>query len=144
MTTIHRFITDVTLFAPLFLRVKDYFKCGDVLREKIVKEFPACYESRCFITVVTGTRQWSLLSDWQILSTSPHPVCLKSVLILSFHLQPCFPCSLNPSGISVTSSAQLSGPRLQEQPLLFHVMRLTRFSTQFLGHSKRNAHLQRP
>jgi len=53
---------------------------------QLVKKFPAFYGTRRFITVFTTIRHWFLSSANWIQSTPSHPVHLRSILILPFHL----------------------------------------------------------
>jgi hypothetical protein len=68
------------------------------LLEKLLKNFPAFYWTRRFIVVLTRARHWSLFSARSIQSVPPHPISLRSILILSTHLRLDLPSGLFPSG----------------------------------------------
>ena len=63
---------------------------------QLVKEFPAFYGTRRFITALTSARHQSWASSIQ--STHPHPTSRRSILILSSHLCLGLPSGLLPSG----------------------------------------------
>jgi hypothetical protein len=48
--------------------------------------------------VLTKALHWCLASAWSIQSISPHPIFLRSIIILSYHLHLGLPSSLFPSG----------------------------------------------
>jgi hypothetical protein len=52
-----------------------------------LKNFPACYETRNFITIFTRALYWSLSWARSIQSIPSHPISLRSILILSTHLR---------------------------------------------------------
>ena len=54
---------------------------------QLVKNFPAFYGTRRFITAVTSARHFSLSWASSIQLTPPHPSSWISILILSFHLR---------------------------------------------------------
>jgi len=51
------------------------------------QEIPHFYGNRRLITVFTRAQHWSLFWARQIQSTPFHPISIKSILILSFHLR---------------------------------------------------------
>jgi hypothetical protein len=63
-----------------------------------LKNFPAFYGTRRFITVFTRTLQWSLSWARSTQSTPSHPISLRSILILSTHLRLGLPSGLLHSG----------------------------------------------
>ena len=65
---------------------------------QLVKKFPAFHGTRRFITVLTSVRHLSLSRASPIQSTYPHPISLRSTLILSTHLRIGLPSGLFPSG----------------------------------------------
>ena len=78
---------------------------------QLVKEFPAFYGTRRFITALTSFRHPSLSWASPTQSTYPQPTSWKSILILSTHLRLGLPSGLFPSGFSTrTLYAPLSSP----------------------------------
>jgi len=67
---------------------------------QLVKRYPIFYEYRRFLTVFKGTRHCSLPWPSRIQSTNVHPIFLRSILILSFHLCLDLPSGLFPSGFA--------------------------------------------
>ena len=65
---------------------------------QLVKNFSAFYGTRRFIIALTSLRQPSLSWASPIQSTYPHPISLRSILILSTHLRLGLPSGLFPSG----------------------------------------------
>ena len=65
---------------------------------RVVKKFPAFYETRRFITALTSARHLSLSCVSPIQSTYPHPTSWRAILILSTHLRLGLPSGLFPSG----------------------------------------------
>jgi hypothetical protein len=65
---------------------------------QILKNYPAFYGTRRFITGSTRALYWSLSWDSSIQSIPSHYISLRSVLILSTHLRPGIYNSLFPSG----------------------------------------------
>jgi hypothetical protein len=63
-----------------------------------LKNFPAFYENRRFITVFTKYLHWSLSWARLIQSIPTHPISLRSILTLSTHLRLRLPSGLFPSG----------------------------------------------
>jgi hypothetical protein len=66
---------------------------------QLLKNFPAFYRTRKFITVFTRARHWSLFWARSIQFIQSHPISLRSILILSTHLRLGLPSGLFPSGI---------------------------------------------
>jgi hypothetical protein len=71
----------------------DWPAWSTVLLEKLtvaqlVKEFPALYGNRSFITVFPRRRHWSLSWARWIQCAPSHPSSLRSILVLSSHLRP--------------------------------------------------------
>jgi hypothetical protein len=65
---------------------------------ELLKNFQALYVTQKFIIVFTTARTFSPSSACWIQSTPSHPISLRSVLILSFHLCLGFQSGLIPSG----------------------------------------------
>jgi hypothetical protein len=65
---------------------------------QLLKNFPTFYGTRRFITVFTRALHWYLSWARSIQSVSPHPICLRSILILSTHLCLGIPSIHFPSG----------------------------------------------
>jgi hypothetical protein len=66
---------------------------------QLLKNFPACYGIRRFITVFTRALHRSLFWARSIQSIPSHPIYLRSILILFTHLRLGLPSGLFPSGI---------------------------------------------
>jgi hypothetical protein len=64
---------------------------------QILKNFPTFYGTRSFITVFTRALYWSLSWARSIQSIPPHPISLRSILILSSRLRLGLPSGLFPS-----------------------------------------------
>jgi hypothetical protein len=62
------------------------------------QEITPFHGNRTFITVFTRARHWSLFWTRWIQSTPSHPITLRYILILSFHLRLDLPCGHFPSG----------------------------------------------
>ena len=78
---------------------------------QLVKQFPAFYGTRRFITVLTSVCHLSLSWVNPIQSTYPHPTSWRSILILPTHLRLGLPSGLFPSGFPTkTLYAPLSSP----------------------------------
>jgi hypothetical protein len=79
-----------------------YLRSWALLEEPLtgqpLKNFPASHATRRFNTVITRALQWSLSWALSIQSTPSHPICLRSILILSTHLRLDLPSGLFPSG----------------------------------------------
>jgi hypothetical protein len=67
---------------------------------QLLKNFPTFYGTRRFITVFTRALHWSLSLARSIQSIPPHPISVRSILILSTHLHLGLPGGLLPSGLS--------------------------------------------
>jgi hypothetical protein len=65
---------------------------------QLLKNFPAFYGTRRFITVFTRALHWSRSWARSIQSIPSHPIPLRSILILSTHLRLGLPSGLFPSG----------------------------------------------
>jgi hypothetical protein len=63
-----------------------------------LKNFPAFYGTRKFITAFTRALHWSLSLARSIQSIPSHPISLRSILILSTHLRLGLPSGIFPSG----------------------------------------------
>jgi hypothetical protein len=63
-----------------------------------LKNFPALYGTRRFITALTRALHWSLSWVRLIQSIPSYPISLRSILILSTHLRVGLPSGLFPSG----------------------------------------------
>jgi hypothetical protein len=91
-------------FLPLaFCRPQVTHSWSWALLEKLkivqpLKNFPAFYRTRRFITVFTRALHWSISWAWSIQSIPFHPISLRSTLILFTHLRLCLPNDLLPSG----------------------------------------------
>jgi hypothetical protein len=67
---------------------------------QLLKNFPAFYGTRRFITVFTRALHWSLFWARSIQSIPYHPISLRSILKLSTYLRLGLPSGLFPSGDS--------------------------------------------
>jgi hypothetical protein len=67
---------------------------------QLLKNFPAFYGTRRFITVFTRVLHWFLSWARSIQSIPSHPISLRSKLILSTHLHLGLPSGHFPSGFS--------------------------------------------
>jgi hypothetical protein len=65
---------------------------------QLLKNFPTFYGTRKFITVFARALHWSLSWARLIQYIPPHPISLRSILILSSHLRLGLPSGLFPSG----------------------------------------------
>jgi hypothetical protein len=65
---------------------------------QLLKNFPAFYGTRRFITVFTRALYWSISWARSIQSIPSHPISLRSILILSTHLRLGLPSGLFHSG----------------------------------------------
>jgi hypothetical protein len=83
---------------------------------QLLKNFPAFYGTRRFITVITRAIHWSLSWAKSIQSTPSHPISQRSILISSTHLRLGLPSGLFRSGfpINILYAFLLS-------PLVLHV-----------------------
>jgi hypothetical protein len=81
---------------------------------QLVKEFPAFYGTRRFITAFTSARHLSLSWASSIHSLPPHPTSWRSILILSSQIRLVLPSGLFPSGFPTKS---LYTPRLSPYAL---------------------------
>ena len=88
-----------------------------------VKEFPAFYGTRMFITAFTSARHLSLSWASSIQSIPPHPTSWISILISSSHLCLGLPSGLYPSSFLPKHSIRLSSPPyvLHDLPILFSI-----------------------
>jgi len=66
----------------------------------LVKKFPAFYRIRRFITVFTRACHWFLSWARCVQSTAFHPLSLRYILILSYHLRLGLPSGLLSSGFA--------------------------------------------
>jgi hypothetical protein len=114
---------------------------GNSLLEKLkgfrlVKKFPAFYETRKFITAVTSACKLSLSWASSIQSVPPHPTSWRYILILSSHLRLGFPSGLFPSGFSTKALYSSPQPNMRYMPRSYtHLNRL--FNSY---QSRRNTH----
>jgi hypothetical protein len=94
---------------------------------QLLKNFPAFYGTRRFITVLTEDLHWPLSSDRSTQSTPSHPISLRSILILTTHLWLGLPSGLFPSGFPTDIlHALLFAPFVQ------HALPFTSFLTRSL------------
>jgi hypothetical protein len=75
------------------------YLCSWAFLEKLpivqpLKNFPAFYWTRRYITVFTRPLHWSLFWARSIQSIPPHPISLRSILILATHLSLGLPSGL--------------------------------------------------
>jgi hypothetical protein len=63
----------------------------------LVKKLPTFYGNRRFITVFTRARHWSLFWARLIHSTPSHPISLRFILLLLYHIRQGHPIGLFPS-----------------------------------------------
>ena len=102
---------------------------------QLVKNFPAFYGTRRFITALTSVRHLSLSCASPIQSTYPHPTCWRSILI-STHLRLGLPSGLFPSGFPTkTLYAPLSSPIRATCPV--HLILLDFITRTILGEEYR-------
>jgi hypothetical protein len=74
-------IVDKKEILLIYLRSSALLKKRPIVR--LLKNFPAFYGTRKFFTVFTRAFQWSLSWARSIQAIPPHPVSLRSILILS-------------------------------------------------------------
>ena len=87
---------------------------------QLVKNFPAFYGTRRFITAFTSFRHPSLSWASPIQSTCPQPTSWRSILILSTHLRLGLPRGLFPSGFPTRTLYAPSPPyEPHAQPISF-------------------------
>jgi hypothetical protein len=84
---------------------------------QLLKNFPAFYGTRRFITVFTRALHWSLSCARSIQYIPSHPISLRSILILSTHLRLGLQSCLFPSGFSTKILNASSSPSI-----LLHVL----------------------
>jgi hypothetical protein len=71
---------------------------------QLLKNFPAFYGTRRFITMFTRALHWSLSWATSIQSIPSHPISLRSISILFTHLRLGFPSGRFPSGFPTNLS----------------------------------------
>jgi hypothetical protein len=80
---------------------------------QLLKKIPTFYGTRRFITVFKRALRWSLSWARSIQFTPTHPISLRSILILSYHLWLGRPSGLLPCGVPTkTLYAFLFSPRV--------------------------------
>jgi hypothetical protein len=88
---------------------------------QLLKNFRTFYRTRRFITVFTGALHWSLSWARSIQSILPHPISLRSILVLSSYLRLGLPSGLFPSGFPTNILyAFLFSPHACCTPFLSH------------------------
>ena len=103
------------LFLKFICLTTDFSRCRVILEKltglQLVKNFPAFYGIRWFITALTSVRNLSPSWDRPIQSIYSHPTSWRSILILSTHLRLELPSGLFPSGFPIkTLYTPLSSP----------------------------------
>ena len=92
---------------------------------QLVKNYPAFYGTRRFITALTTVRHLSQSWANSIQSTYPHPTSWRSILILSTHLCLGLPSGLFPSDLPT---------KTLYTPLSFtHTRHMPNHSTEYVG-----------
>jgi hypothetical protein len=102
-------VRDICHLTDVIVMYHELTAWSRVLLEKLtvaqlVKKFSALYGTRCFITVFTTARHCPLSWARWIQSTPSHPVSVRSILILYFHLRLYLPIGLFPLGFSTKIS----------------------------------------
>jgi hypothetical protein len=96
-------VSSLTLHASVTINLELTHSWSWALFEKLpivqlLKNFPAFYGNRRFISVFKRALQWSRFWARSILSIPPHPISLRSILILSTYQRLGLPSGLFPSG----------------------------------------------
>jgi hypothetical protein len=93
---------DCSLFRYLITHLLNHSWSWSLLEKlpivQLLKNFPAFYGTRRFVTVFTRALHWSLSWARSIQSIPVHPISLRSILILSTHLRLGLPSGLFHSG----------------------------------------------
>jgi hypothetical protein len=114
---------------PLCYLLSKLTSCGWVPLQKppvlqLLRNFEEFYGTQRFITVFTRALHRSLSWARYIQSIAPHPISLRSILILSIHLRLGLPSVLFPSGL--LSGLLLRGYGRQNRKLTSHFDPLSR------------------
>jgi len=99
------FLTYLFTYLIPYLLIYIFTQCSRVLREmitgfKVVKNFPAFYGTRKFITAFTTAYNLSIPLARSIQSTPSHRISWRSILTLLFHLCLSLPSGIFPSGFT--------------------------------------------
>jgi hypothetical protein len=82
-----------------------------------LKNFPEFYGTRRFITVFTRALHWPLSWARRIQAIPPHPISLRSILILFAHLRHSLP-----SGLFLSAFPPISYMHSSSSPFVRHVL----------------------
>ena len=104
---------------------------------QLVKNFPAFYGTRRFITAVTSARHLSLSWASSIQSIPPHTTSWRSILMLSSHLRQGLPSGLLLSGFR-TKTPYTSFPSPIRATCLAHLIVLDFITRKILGKQYRS------